>query len=140
MSEWKRGDPLQRNQPGARATALHRAIGLGSARTGASHWWLQRATAVALIPLLVWFLAALVSHARAGHAELVVWLARPVTAVLMILLLVTMFHHLRLGLQVVAEDYVHADRVRFAVVAAIHGICYALMTAGIFVVLLLALR
>ncbi|GAB3784935.1 succinate dehydrogenase, hydrophobic membrane anchor protein [Dyella agri] len=140
MSEWKRGDPLQRNQPGGRATALHRSIGLGSAKAGASHWWLQRATAVALIPLLMWFLAALVSHARAGHAELVAWLARPVTAVLMILLLVAMFQHLRLGLQVVAEDYVHADRIRFAVTAAIHGISYALMTAGIFAVLLIALR
>lgn len=140
MSEWKRGDPLQRTQPGDRATALHRVIGLGSAKTGTSHWWLQRATAVALIPLLVWFLAALVTHARAGHAELVVWLARPVTALLMILLLVAMFQHLRLGLQVVAEDYVHADRVRFAVVAAIHGVCYALMTTGIFAVLLVALR
>lgn len=140
MSEWKRHDPLQRSAPGDRATALHRAIGLGSGKTGASHWWLQRATAVALIPLLVWFLAALISHTRAGHAELVAWLARPVTAVPMILLLVALFQHLRLGLQVIAEDYAHADRVRLVVVAAIHGICYALMTAGIFAVLLIALR
>lgn len=140
MSEWKRGDPLKRTQSGDRATALHRAIGLGSAKTGVSHWWLQRATAVALIPLLVWFLAALVSHARVGHAELVVWLARPLTALLMILLLIALFQHLRLGLQVIAEDYVHADRLRFAVVAAIHGVCYALMTAGVFAMLLIALR
>ena len=140
MSEWERQDPLQRNAPGGHATALHRAIGLGSAKTGASHWWLQRATAVALIPLFVWFLAALVTHASGGHAELVVWLARPLTAVLMILLLVALFEHLRLGLQVVAEDYVHADRVRFAVVATIHGICYALMTTGIFAVLQIALH
>lgn len=140
MSEWKRGDPLLRTQPGDRATPLHRAIGLGSAKTGTSHWWLQRVTAVALIPLLVWFLAALVGHTRAGHAELVVWLARPVTAMLMILLLMALFEHLRLGLQVIAEDYVHADRIRFVVVAAIHGVCYALMAVGIFAVLLLALR
>lgn len=140
MSEWKRRDPLQRNSPGDRATALHRAIGLGSAKTGVSHWRLQRATAVALIPLMVWFLAALVAHASSGYAELVAWLANPVTAVLMIVLLVTLFQHLRLGLQVVAEDYVHADRVRFAVVAAIHGVCYALMTVGVFAVLLIALR
>jgi succinate dehydrogenase / fumarate reductase membrane anchor subunit len=80
------------------------------------------------------------THASTGHAELVAWLAKPWTAVLMILLLLALFQHLRLGLQVVAEDYVHADRVRFAVVAGIHGLCYALMTAGIFSVLLIALR
>jgi succinate dehydrogenase / fumarate reductase membrane anchor subunit len=80
------------------------------------------------------------THASNGHAELVAWLAKPLTSVLMILLLLALFQHLRLGLQVVAEDYVHADRVRFAVVAGIHGLCYALMTAGIFSVLLIALR
>ena len=140
MSEWNRGDPLHRNSPGDRATALHRVMGLGSAKAGTSHWWLQRTTAVALIPLLVWFLAALVAHASSGHAELIAWLAKPLVAVLMILMLVALFQHLRLGLQVVAEDYLHADRVRFAVVAAIHGLCYALMTAGVFAVLLIALR
>ncbi len=140
MSHWNRRDPLNRNMPDGQATALRRAVGLGSARTGVSHWWLQRATAIALLPLSVWFLAALLAQASGGHAALTAWLARPVTAMLMILLLVALFQHLRLGLQVVAEDYVHADRVKFAVVGAIHGICYALMTAGIFAILVIALR
>lgn len=140
MSQWNRHDPLHRDSPGDQATPLRRAIGLGSSKSGAEHWWLQRVTAVALIPLLVWFLAALVAHAGSGHAELVAWLARPVTAVLMILLLVAAFQHLRLGLQVITEDYVHADRLKFALVASIHGICLALMAAGVFAVLLIALR
>ena len=140
MSEWNRRDPLNRNASGDRATALRRAIGLGSARSGVAHWWLQRATAAALVPLVVWFLATLVAHASDSHAVLTAWLARPLTAVLMILLLMALFQHLRLGLQVVAEDYIHVDRVKFAVVAGIHGICYALMTAGIFAILVIALR
>lgn len=140
MSQWNRPDPLNRDLPGDRAPALHRAIGLGSAKTGASHWCLQRATAVALVPLLMWFLAALVAHAGGDHAVLEAWLARPLTVVLMILLLVALFHHLRLGLQVVAEDYVHADRIKFAVVAGIHGSCYALMAVGILAILMIASR
>ncbi|MEZ5566057.1 MAG: succinate dehydrogenase, hydrophobic membrane anchor protein [Gammaproteobacteria bacterium] len=140
MSQSNRRDPLNRNVPDGHATALRRAMGLGSAGTGASHWWLQRATAVALVPLSVWFLATLLAHASSSHAVLTTWLARPLTAVIMIALLVALFHHLRLGLQAIAEDYVHADRIKFAVVGAIHGICYVLMLAGIFAILVIALR
>ncbi len=140
MSQWTRRDPLKRNLPSGHATVLRRAMGLGSAGTGAAHWWLQRTTAVALIPLTIWFLAALLAHASGGLAMLHAWLARPLTAILMVLLLLALFQHLRLGLAVVAEDYVHSDRIRFAIIAAIHGICYALMAAGVFAVLMIALR
>lgn len=140
MSQWNRRDPLNRNPASARSTALHRAIGLGSAKSGAHHWWLQRVTAVALIPLSVWFLATLMAQVIAGHAAATAWLGRPLVAILMILLLVALFQHLRLGLQVIIEDYVHSDRIKFAAVAAAHGGCHALMAAGIFAILLIALR
>jgi len=139
MSQWNRRDPLNRNQRTGRATAMRRAKGLGAAGTGAEHWWLQRLTAVALVPLAVWFLAALLSHAGNGLDGLREWLAEPLTVVLTALLLIALFHHLRLGLQVIAEDYVHADRPKFAIVAAIHGCCYLLMAAGIVAILMIAL-
>lgn len=140
MSQWSRRDPLNRNPASARSTALHRAIGLGSAKSGAHDWWLQRATAVALVPLSVWFLAALIAQVVGGHDAAAAWLAKPIVAILMILFLVAMFQHLRLGLQVIIEDYVHSDRIKFAAVAAVYGGCHALMVAGIFAILLIALR
>ena len=140
MSKWNRHDPLNRNPASARSTALHRAIGLGSAKSGAHDWWLQRATAVALVPLSVWFLAALMARVVGGHAAAAAWLGRPIVAILIILLLIALFQHLRLGLQVIIEDYVHSDRIKFAAVAVVYGGCYALMVAGIFAILLIALR
>lgn len=139
MTEWRHTDPLHRNMPGNRATALHRVIGLGSAKSGVHHWWLQRITAAALIPLAVWFLSALIVHVVGGHAATLTWLKRPIVAVPMILLLVTLFHHARLGLQVIIEDYDHSDRLKFAAVAIVHGGCYGLMITGIFATLLIVL-
>ena len=140
MSQWNRRDPLNRNPASARSTALYRAIGLGSAKSGAHDWWLQRATAVALVPLSVWFLAALIAQVIGGHAVAATWLGRPSVAIMMILLLIALFQHLRLGLQVIIEDYVHSDRIKFAAVAAAHGGCYVLMVAGVFAILSIALR
>ncbi|MFC5582770.1 succinate dehydrogenase, hydrophobic membrane anchor protein [Rhodanobacter terrae] len=131
MSQWKRRDPLDRDPPEGRASSLHRAMGLGSAKSGAHHWWLQRATAAALVPLSVWFLAELIAQMAKGHVAAAAWLGKPFVAIPMILLLVAMFQHLRLGLQVIIEDYVHSDRIKFAAVAAVHGACYTLMATGI---------
>lgn len=140
MSEWKRHDPLNRNPPTARASALYRAIGLGSAKSGAQHWWLQRVTAVALVPLLVWLVASLLAHARDDHQALSHWLGRPAVAVTMAVLLVALFWHMKLGLRVIVEDYVHADRVKFAALVAVDLLCLALMAIGVFTSLYLAFR
>lgn len=91
----------------SRRSALGRVRGLGSAKEGAAHWWAQRLTAVALIPLSVWFVASIALMARAGHEQVVAWIGHPVVAILLLLLLGAMFYHLKLGLQVVIEDYVH---------------------------------
>ncbi|KZC23437.1 succinate dehydrogenase [Rhodanobacter thiooxydans] len=140
MSEWHRRDPLNRNPASARASALYRAIGLGSAKSGAHHWWLQRVTAVALVPLLLWLVVSLLAHARGGHQAVALWLGRPAVAVTMAVLLVALFWHMKLGLRVIVEDYVHADRVKFAALAAVDLVCVALMAIGVFTSLYLAFR
>ncbi|MFC5439147.1 succinate dehydrogenase, hydrophobic membrane anchor protein [Rhodanobacter ginsenosidimutans] len=140
MSEWHRGDPLNRNPPSARSSPLYRAIGLGSAKSGSHHWWLQRVTAVALVPLLLWLLGSLLAHAGGGHQMVASWLGRPAVAVTIAVLLVALFWHMKLGLRVIVEDYVHADRVKFAALIAVDLICLALMAIGVFTGLYLAFR
>lgn len=116
---------------------LSRAIGLGSAKSGAEHWWAQRVSAVALVPLTLWFVASIISHTGSDHASFVTWLRTPAAMILTILLLIFLFHHTALGLQVVIEDYVHSD-VRFAAVIAVRLCCFALAVAGIVAVLEIA--
>ncbi|BCX81315.1 succinate dehydrogenase/fumarate reductase, membrane anchor subunit [Methylomarinovum caldicuralii] len=86
---------------------LARALGLGSAHSGSGHWWLQRLTAIALVPLTGWLIWFLVQLSRLPHSEMLTWLARPWQAGLLLAYLVTAGFHAALGLQVVIEDYVH---------------------------------
>ena len=108
---------------------LARAIGLGSAREGVGPWWAERVSAVALIPLTLWFAASIIAHTGSDYATLVAWLRAPLVATLMILLLIALFHHTALGLQVVIEDYIHSG-VKFAAVIAVRLGCFALAIAG----------
>lgn len=123
---------------GPMRTPLGRAIGLGSAKEGVEHWWRERVTAIALVPLCLWFVAEIVHHAGADRAGLTAWIGHPVAAVLMILLLAMTFHHTALGLQVVIEDYVAHEGARFALIVAIRLFCLLLAVFGIFAVLKLA--
>ena len=86
---------------------LARVRGLGSAKDGTHHWIVQRMTAVALIPLTLWFVVSLISLIGSDLVAVQSWLSSPFNAVMMILTLVAGFHHAQLGLQVVIEDYVH---------------------------------
>lgn len=88
---------------------LGRARGLGSAKSGVEHFTMQRLSAIALVPLMLWFVAAVIGLAGASHAELARWLAHPLNATLMVLFAATGFYHSQLGLQVVIEDYVHHE-------------------------------
>ena len=119
-------------------TPFSAADGLGAAGHGAGHWWAQRVSAIALAPLALWLTVALAGGAAADHATLTAWLASPVNVMLMVLLLIAAFHHAALGLQVVAEDYIHS-RTRFVAVGAIHLACIAGAVAGILAVLRIAL-
>ncbi len=119
-------------------TPLGRVRGLGSARGGTHHWWLQRLTAIALVPLTVWFLASIVALASADRLVVLMWLGTPVVAVLMILFIGTCFYHLKLGLQVVIEDYVHDGGLKMASLILNSFVCILLAVACIFAVLKIA--
>ena len=88
---------------------LGQVRGLGSAKQGSHHWWHQRLTAIALVPLSLWFVVALLGRLDASHAETVAWISSPLITVLMIALIISTFYHTILGLQVVIEDYVHLE-------------------------------
>ena len=88
-------------------TPLARARGLGSAQSGASHWWLQRLTALALLGLGLWFVVLTLGLLHSGYGSAHATLAQPLNALLMIAFAAVMFWHAQLGLQVVIEDYVH---------------------------------
>ncbi|MEQ8334984.1 succinate dehydrogenase, hydrophobic membrane anchor protein [Nisaea sp.] len=119
-------------------TPIGRVRGLGSAKSGLHHWWMQRVTAVALIPLTLWFVASLISLAGAGHAETVAWISSPIVAVLMISLIIATFYHAALGLQVVIEDYVHHEGGKLALLLGVKLLCSLLAVAALFAVLKLA--
>ena len=116
---------------------LARARGLGSAKGGVKHWWAQRVSAVALVPLTVWFVAALIAHARGDYAAVISWLKTPLASLAMIVLLLAVFHHTALGLQVVIEDYVHSE-AKFAAVIAVRLGCFAFASAGVVAALRIA--
>lgn len=119
-------------------SSFDRTQGLGSAREGVGHWWMQRMTAVALVPLTLWFAASLIARARSDYGAFILWLRAPFTTVLMVLLLTAVFYHMALGLQVVVEDYVHTNRIKVPMVVAIHLGSFALAVAGIVTTLRIA--
>jgi len=118
---------------------LGRAFGLGSAKEGVEHWWRQRVTALALVPLVLWFVIAVIGMIGADRAAMVAWMHNPMPAVLMILLIVATFYHAALGLQVVIEDYVHGEAVRIGTLVVMRLLCVVFVVRGILAVLKLAL-
>jgi len=120
-------------------TPLGKARGLGSAKDGTHHFWVQRLTAIALIPLTIWFVAALVSLTGAGHGEVTEWLRKPIPAILMLLLVVSGMYHLKLGLQVIVEDYVHSEGLKLTGQIAIILGCAAIGFAAAFSILKISL-
>lgn len=107
-------------------TPISRTRGLGSAKDGLGHWMMQRLTAIANAVLIIWFLISAMTLAGADYAETRAWLASPITASLMLLLIISGFYHAKLGLQVVIEDYVHHEGLKIAAVTAV-----ALATFGL---------
>ncbi|MQA65576.1 MAG: succinate dehydrogenase, hydrophobic membrane anchor protein [Alphaproteobacteria bacterium] len=119
-------------------TRLGRVRGLGSAKEGTAHWWGQRLSSLALVPLVLWFAISLVALAGAPHAVVVAWIRGTVTTVLLVVLIAAVFYHLALGLQVVVEDYVHTEWRKLAVVIAIKFASGLAALIGIFAVLRIA--
>jgi succinate dehydrogenase / fumarate reductase membrane anchor subunit len=81
----------------------------GAAKSGVQHWWAERVTAVALVPLCLWFAASIIAHAGSDYALFIAWIRTPLATSCMILLLIALFHHSALGLQVVIEDFHHVS-------------------------------
>ena len=117
---------------------LGTARGLGSAKAGAGHWWAQRVTAVALIPLSLWFAVSVLQLTQADYVVVVNWLHTPYVAVLLSLFLATVFYHAYLGVQVVVEDYVHTEWRKIATLLLIKFACILLAAAGVFTALRIA--
>lgn len=118
---------------------LARARGLGSAKDGVGHWWAQRVTAVALVPLTLWFVTSLAAHVGQDHTAVMAWLSSPVVAVALVLYLAALFYHSQLGLQVVVEDYVHSESLKLVTLLVLQFANIALAAAAIFAVLSIAL-
>ena len=118
-------------------TPLRQARGLGSARTGAHHWWLERLSAVATLVLLIWFLVSLWRLPAYDHGTIIQWLGDPLAAVPMILLVLSTFWHARMGLIVIIEDYEHGGR-RLLLVVLVNFLAILGAALAIFAVLKIA--
>ena len=110
-------------------STLGRVRGLGSAKEGVTHFWHQRVTAVALVPLTIWFVASVIALAGSDFAAYHAWIARPYNTTLMVLLIAMVFYHGALGAQVVIEDYVHGEGTRLASLIVMK---FALLLLGVF--------
>ena len=97
---------------------LGRVRGLGSARSGTHHWWHQRLSAIALIPLSAWFVTAILAHMGDSHAEVVAWIGSPFVTVMLMALVISVFYHAKLGVQVVIDDYFHSEFLKMALLIA----------------------
>ena len=115
-------------------TPLARVRHLGSAKEGSNHWWWQRLTALLLVPLSLWFVASIwwLVIGGATYEAFQDWLSGPVAAILMLLFIGMMFYHLKLGLQVVVEDYVHTKAVKWTILVMLNLGCLVGAVAAIY--------
>lgn len=116
-------------------TPLARVRGLGSAKAGTGHFWHQRLTAVSNLVLIVALLFVVVSYAGASHDEALAGLGRPWLAGLLVLALASVAYHMKLGMQVIVEDYVHGERLKLVLIVATNFYAVAIFVAGAFAVL-----
>lgn len=119
-------------------TPLGKARGLGASRQGTRHWWRQRVTAVALLPLTFWFALAVARWPQSDYAHFVAWVAAPWNTILLIAFLLAGFYHAMLGLQVVIEDYVHVDWVKLVALLSVKLLMAFLALASVYATLRIA--
>jgi len=116
---------------------LAQAIGLGSAKGGVRPWKAERVTAIALLPVTLWFVGSMIAHTGSDYSSFAAWLGTPFATICMILLLIALFYHSALGLEVVVEDYVHSN-IKFGAILVVRFGCVALAMAGIVAVFRIA--
>jgi len=119
-------------------TPLGKVLGRGSAGEGTSHWWVQRVTAIALIPLTLWFAISILGKPLHSYEAVSGWLGQPWVAVFTILLAITLAWHSWLGVQVVIEDYVHAKGAKTFLLLLSTFVHFAAVVAAVFAVMILA--
>jgi succinate dehydrogenase / fumarate reductase, membrane anchor subunit len=117
---------------------LGRVLGLGAAKEGVHHWWTQRLTSVALVPLSIWFVVSLLALPALDHATVCAWMRQSWTALLLIMFVVIATWHSQLGVRVVIEDYVHAVAPRTLALVLVTFAHVAVAVAGVFAVLRVA--
>lgn len=118
---------------------LSRARGLGSAKEGVTHWWAQRLTALALVPLVIWFCFSVARLPSIEYHSLVGWVASPAVAILLITTVIATLYHAYLGVQVIVEDYVHHAWWRTGIILAANFSAWLAGVVSVFCVLKLAL-
>ncbi len=117
---------------------LGRVLGLGAAKEGVHHWWVQRLTAVALVPLSIWFVVSLLALPSLDHATVIAWMSQSWTALLLIVFVLVVTRHSQLGVRVVVEDYVHGAGAKTLTLVVV-GFAHVLIgAAGVFAVLKVA--
>jgi len=119
-------------------TPLSNVRGLGSAKEGTHHWWMQRLTAIALIPLSLWFIVAVLCVVSSSYAEAITWIDSPINSTLLIILSAALFYHSQLGVQVVVEDYVHSEWLKMGALILLRFVTVLLATACVISVLRIA--
>ena len=117
---------------------LARVLGQGSAKEGVRHWWAQRLTSIALVPLTVWFVVSLLSLPSYDHPTIVAWMGQLWTAVFLILLVLTAAWHSQLGVRVVVEDYVHGTGMKTLTLTLVTFFHVVVAVAGVFAILKVA--
>jgi succinate dehydrogenase / fumarate reductase membrane anchor subunit len=116
-------------------TPLGRVLGLGSAKAGTEHWWVQRVTAIASLPLMVFLVVFIIAHLGASRVELVASVSNPLIAILLALTIISTLWHMRLGLQVVIEDYIHTPVAKFSALLFNSFFTAALGVAALYAIL-----
>lgn len=117
---------LDRGHGGAgKGTAIGRVRGLGSARGGTHHWLLQRFTAAGNLISVLYLLFSFIVLPDLGHATVSKWIAQPVTSAALVLMVVSVFWHMRLGVTVMIEDYLHSPQGKFFAVIALNLAAFA---------------
>ena len=125
---------------GKMSTPLARVRGLGSAKSGTEHFWRQRLTAVANVPLTIGFVFIVVGLLGRNHAAVVQILGSPLVAVIMLLFIVSITTHMRIGMQVIIEDYVHDEGHKFFLLMANTVFAFAVGLASAFAILMLSFK
>lgn len=120
-------------------TPLGRVRGLGASSDTTAHWWAERLTAVALVPLTFLFVVLLIAFQGAERGQVIALMGNPLVAITMLLIIVAVFYHMKLAVQVVVEDYIHNEAMKITILVLLPLVCFALGTANAFAVIKLAL-